>query len=75
MIAPLVWMHTVAHIGPSRASMFFNLIPLLTAVIAAAVIGESLGAYHAVGGALTVAGVLLAELWKAPLRSRRAVAG
>jgi drug/metabolite transporter (DMT)-like permease len=68
MIAPLVWMHTVAHIGPSRASMFFNLIPLFTAVIAAAVIGESLAAYHAVGGVLTVAGVLLAELWKAPLR-------
>jgi drug/metabolite transporter (DMT)-like permease len=68
MIAPLVWMHTVAHIGPSRASMFFNLIPLFTALIAAAVIGESLAAYHAVGGVLTVAGVLLAELWKAPLR-------
>ena len=68
MLAPLVWMHTVAHIGPSRASMFFNLIPLFTALIAAAVIGESLAAYHAVGGVLTVAGVLLAELWKAPLR-------
>ena len=70
MIAPLVWLHTVARIGPSRASMFFNLIPLFTAVIAAAVIGESLAAYHAVGGVLTVAGVLLAELWKAPLRTR-----
>lgn len=75
MLAPLVWMHTVAHIGPSRASMFFNLIPLFTAVIAAVVIGESLAAYHAVGGVLTVAGVLLAELWKAPLRRRQALAG
>ncbi|MGT2489609.1 DMT family transporter [Cupriavidus basilensis] len=51
MVAPLVWMHTVASIGPSRASMFFNLIPLLTALIAAVVIGESLAAYHALGGA------------------------
>ncbi|RQO36929.1 EamA family transporter [Variovorax sp. KBW07] len=75
MLAPLVWMHTVAHIGPSRASMFFNLIPLFTALIAAFVIGESLAAYHAVGGVLTVAGVLLAELWKAPLRGSRAIAG
>lgn len=74
MLAPLVWMHTVAHIGPSRASMFFNLIPLFTALIAAVAIGESLAAYHAVGGVLTVAGVLLAELWKAPLR-RPALAG
>ncbi|MDP9604452.1 DMT family transporter [Variovorax sp. NFACC27] len=75
MLAPLMWMHTVAHIGPSRASMFFNLIPLFTVMIAAVVIGESLAAYHAVGGVLTVAGVLLAELWKAPLRQRRALAG
>ncbi len=74
MLAPLVWMHTVAHIGPSRASMFFNLIPLFTALIAAVVIGESLAAYHAIGGVLTVAGVLLAELWKAPLWRSRAVA-
>ena len=58
-------------LGPERASMFFNLIPLFTAVIAAAVLGERLSAYHAVGGALTVAGVLLAELWKTPLRARR----
>jgi drug/metabolite transporter (DMT)-like permease len=70
MIAPLMWMHTVARIGPSRATMFLNLMPLFTAAIAAAVIGESLAAYHAVGGVLTVAGVLLAELWKAPLRAR-----
>ena len=60
-------MHAVAHIGPSRASMFFNLVPLLTAVIAAVMLGESLAGYHAVGGVLTVAGVVLAELWKTPL--------
>lgn len=71
MVAPLLWMYAVARIGPSRASMFFNLTPLLTALIAAAVLGESLVIYHAVGGLLTVAGVLMAELWKAPLVLRR----
>lgn len=71
MVAPLLWMHSVARIGPSRSSMFFNLIPLLTALIAALVLGESLAIYHAVGGVLTVAGVLLAEFWKAPLPLRR----
>lgn len=69
--APLLWMLSVARIGPSRASMFFNLVPLLTALIAALVLDESLALYHAVGGALTVAGVLLAELWKTPLSWRR----
>lgn len=68
MVAPLVWMHAVARVGPSRASMFFNLIPLLTALIAAGLLGESLAPYHAVGGVLTVLGVLLAEIWTAPLR-------
>lgn len=70
MVATLMWMHTVARIGPSRATMFLNLMPLFTAAIAAVAIGETLAAYHAVGGVLTVAGVLLAELWKAPLRGR-----
>ncbi|HEY1092490.1 MAG TPA: DMT family transporter, partial [Burkholderiaceae bacterium] len=69
--APLLWMLSVARIGPSRASMFFNLVPLLTALIAALVLDESLALYHVVGGALTVAGVLLAELWKTPLSRRR----
>lgn len=72
MIAPLLWMYAIAHLGPSRSSMFFNLIPLLTAVIAAATLGESLALYHALGGALTVGGVLLAELWKTPLGWRTA---
>jgi drug/metabolite transporter (DMT)-like permease len=64
MAAPVLWMRAVARIGPSRASMFFNLIPVFTALIAAAIIGESLEAYHAIGGLMTIGGVLLAELWK-----------
>jgi drug/metabolite transporter (DMT)-like permease len=71
MLAPLIWMHAVARIGPSRASMLFNLVPLCTALLAAGLLGESLAIYHAVGGALTVTGVLLAELWKTPLRAVR----
>jgi drug/metabolite transporter (DMT)-like permease len=72
MAATLLWMHSIAHIGPSRASLFFNLLPLLTALIAAATLGEALAPYHAVGGALTIAGVLLAERWRTPLRRRLA---
>ena len=60
--APLLWMIAVARIGPSRASMFFNLVPIFTALIAVVALGEPLALHHAVGGALTIAGLLLAEL-------------
>lgn len=72
--APLLWMQSVQRIGPGRSSMFFNLTPLFTAVIAWAALQEPLAGYHAVGGALTVGGLLLAELWKAPLRRAPAAA-
>lgn len=72
--APLLWMMSVARIGPGRSSMFFNLVPIFTAVIAFMALGEPLAAYHAVGGVLTIGGLLLAELWKQPLRAPRAAA-
>ena len=75
MLAPLLWMHAIQRLGPSRSSMFFNLIPLLTALIAAWLLSESLAPYHALGGALTVAGVLLAEWWKAPPARLKAADG
>ena len=72
--APLLWMKAVQTLGPGRSSMFFNLIPVFTALIAAFALNEPLAAYHAVGGIMTIAGLLLAELWKAPLRARPALA-
>ena len=38
--APLLWMMSVARIGPGRSSMFFNLVPIFTAVIAFMALGE-----------------------------------
>ena len=68
IVAPLLWMKAVQRLGPSRASMFFNLTPLFTAVIAAMVLHETMNAAQWLGGALTIAGVLLAERWQRPLR-------
>lgn len=68
MIAPLAWMQAVSRLGPSRTTLFFNLLPAVTAVIAAGVLGEQLALYHLVGGVLTLVGVILAERWKTPLR-------
>jgi drug/metabolite transporter (DMT)-like permease len=68
MVAPLAWMQAVSRLGPSRTTLFFNLLPAITAVIAALVLDEQLALYHLFGGLLTLAGVILAERWKTPLR-------
>jgi drug/metabolite transporter (DMT)-like permease len=66
--APLAWMSGIKHLGPSRNSIFFNLMPILTALIAMLVLGESLHAFHYVGGAITVLGVVLSERWNRTIK-------
>lgn len=66
--APLAWMRAIRSLGPSRTAVFFNLMPILTIVIAALVLSERLEIYHAVGGGLTLFGVVLSEKWTRPLR-------
>lgn len=68
MVAPLLWMKAISRLGPSRTTLFFNLVPILTALVAAVALGERLAPYHFVGGALTLGGVILAERWTTPLR-------
>jgi drug/metabolite transporter (DMT)-like permease len=63
MVAPLAWMQAVVRLGPSRTTQFFNLLPLITALIAAVVLHEQLALYHLVGGVLTLGGVIVSERW------------
>jgi drug/metabolite transporter (DMT)-like permease len=63
MLAPLAWMQAVVRLGPSRTTLFFNLLPVMTALIAAVVLHEQLAMYHLVGGLLTLGGVVLSERW------------
>ncbi|MGY2293236.1 DMT family transporter [Pseudomonas sp. SDO528_S397] len=74
MLAPLAWMHSVKTLGPSRTTLFFNLLPLVTALIAAVVLKEQLTVYHLIGGVLTLGGVVLSERWTTPVRRRLGVA-
>lgn len=69
MLAPLAWMHSVKTLGPSRTTLFFNLLPLITALIAAVVLKEELALYHLVGGLLTLGGVILSERWTTPVKA------
>ena len=40
MVAPPAWMQAVVRLGPSRTTLFFNLLPLITALIAGGVEGR-----------------------------------
>ena len=68
--APLAWMTGIKHLGPSRTTVFFNLTPILTAVIAAVVLSEALGQHHFIGGGLTLFGVFLSQRWTRPVRAQ-----
>lgn len=74
LAAPLLWMLGIQNLGPSRTSVFFNLMPIFTAVIAAWLLKEQLFSYHLVGGALTLLGVFISEKWKTPVRKAKASA-
>jgi drug/metabolite transporter (DMT)-like permease len=55
-------MLAVARLGANRSSIFMNLLPIFTAVIATFALGETLYTYHLIGGLLTLSGVLLAQM-------------
>jgi drug/metabolite transporter (DMT)-like permease len=57
LVAPLVWIHGVGKLGPARMSLFFNLVPIVTAGLATVILSEHLTLYHLAGGALTLGGV------------------
>lgn len=55
--SPFFWMSGIKKLGPARASLYMNLLPIFVAIAAASLLGEPLHAYHAVGGLLALAGV------------------
>ncbi|WP_269532234.1 DMT family transporter [Chitinimonas sp. BJYL2] len=64
MVAALAWMHGVARLGPSRTALFFNLLPVFTALAAALVLDEQLHGSVLIGGVLIVGGVLASGRWQ-----------
>lgn len=66
----MLYVRGVELIGPNRASLFINLIPLFGTLGSVVVLGERLETFHLVAGALIVAGIVLAE-WTARRASAR----
>ncbi|MDN0087139.1 EamA family transporter [Yersinia nurmii] len=68
IIAPYLWIHGVMRLGANTASIFMNLTPVFTAIIAVSFLHEQLHSYHLIGGGITLAGVILAQRLRIPLR-------
>lgn len=62
LVAQLAYMRGIELIGPARAGLFINLIPVFAALLAVVVLREPFAAYHAVALALVLGGIALAEM-------------
>ncbi len=51
----------IQALGAPRASIFINLVPVFATLLSAVILGESVGLALAVGGAMVLAGVVLAN--------------
>jgi drug/metabolite transporter (DMT)-like permease len=60
-MSALFFMRAVALIGPARAGLFFNLVPVFGALLAVLVLGEPLGLHQVVALMLVLGGIAIAE--------------
>ena len=61
-LAQLYFMRGVDMIGPGRAGIFMNLVPVFTAILAVIILGEPFAMFHLVALVLVISGILLAQL-------------
>jgi len=60
-VAQMMYMRGIQLIGPGRAGVFVNLVPVFGAIMAVVLLGEPLEAYHIVALALVVGGIAIAQ--------------
>ncbi|AVG18302.1 MULTISPECIES: DMT family transporter [Chromobacteriaceae] len=61
LLAAYLWMRGIQKLGSERTAIFMNLLPLFTAVLASALLGETIHHYHWLGGGLILLGVALGQ--------------
>jgi drug/metabolite transporter (DMT)-like permease len=60
-VSQITFIHAVGLIGPARAGVFLNLVPIFGPLLAVMILGEPLSVYHAVALALVLGGIYVAE--------------
>jgi drug/metabolite transporter (DMT)-like permease len=61
VISQIFFVRGVELVGPGRAGVFINLIPVFAAILAVLILGESFRPYHALALALVLGGIFWAE--------------
>ena len=61
LLSQVAYMRGVALIGPGRAGVFLNLMPVVTVLLGYLLLGETIAWYHALGLVLVLGGIWLAE--------------
>ncbi|AEQ52439.1 DMT family transporter [Pelagibacterium halotolerans] len=61
IVAQMTYAQGVELIGPNRASLFINLIPVFGALLAVFMLGETLEVFHMIAAAFIIAGIGIAE--------------
>lgn len=72
-ISLLLWYRAVGEIGPAKASVFFNLVPVFTTIMAITLLGEQMTYPQFFGGVIVLYGVYLST--KSPKISTKKVSG
>lgn len=60
-LAQLFFLRGVDLIGPARAGVYINLVPIFTAILAVLILGERFALYHGVALVLVIGGIWLAQ--------------
>ena len=74
IVLSYLWIEGVKLLGPNRCSIFVNLLPILTALLAIVWLHDTLHAFHLIGGGISLLGVLLAQTVQRPLFARNTIA-
>ena len=61
ILSQLSFMRAIELIGPGRAGVFVNLVPVFAPILAVLLLGEPFGLYHAVALVLVLGGIFIAE--------------
>jgi drug/metabolite transporter (DMT)-like permease len=63
-LAQMFFLRGVELIGPGRAGVFINLVPVFASILAVAILGESFAAFQAIALGLVLGGIWLSEWGK-----------
>lgn len=60
-LAQIFFLRANDLVGPNRAAVFTNLVPIFTAILAVLLLGEQFALYHALALALVIGGIMMTQ--------------